>query len=314
MTETAAENRRLDAIIWAITAAIAGAVLVSTLAAGFTIVWQSFAAPGLAAAIFMAAQRFYETRRPDPRLAAALGCTAQLLAFAAVGAPLSYIAASANLPLQDHWFDAADRAAGLDWSALLAWMNAHPGLHPFFREVYRSLMPQTVVVVLALALAGRFTWLRVFMLTFILATLATIALSALVPAQGIWGFHGLQSSDYPNITPDTRSLHLAVFHGLRDGSFRLLMAAGSEGIITFPSLHAALAVILAAGFWPLRWLRWPGLILNGAMLISIPVDGGHYFSDIAAGLAMAGIALWSAMSIADRARCTAQAAMAIVGK
>ena len=35
-----------------------------------------------------------------------------------------------------------------------------------------------------------------------------------------------------------------VFYGLRDGSYRMLVAIGSEGIISFPSLHAALAMIL----------------------------------------------------------------------
>ena len=39
-----------------------------------------------------------------------------------------------------------------------------------------------------------------------------------------------------------------VFLGLRDGTVRMLAAAGAEGIITFPSLHAALAVILIAAF------------------------------------------------------------------
>lgn len=62
-----------------------------------------------------------------------------------------YIAASFDLPLRDAWFDAADRALGLDWSALLNWMDAHANLHPLFRLIYLSLLPQTVIVVLALA-------------------------------------------------------------------------------------------------------------------------------------------------------------------
>jgi hypothetical protein len=37
-----------------------------------------------------------------------------------------------------------------------------------------------------------------------------------------------------------------VFLGLRDGGYRLLRGLGPEGIITFPSLHAALAVIIVA--------------------------------------------------------------------
>ena len=47
-----------------------------------------------------------------------------------------------------------------------------------------------------------------------------------------------------------------VFYGLRDGTFRFLVAVGAEGIITFPSLHAALAVIVIAAIWPVAVLRW----------------------------------------------------------
>ena len=34
-------------------------------------------------------------------------------------------------------------------------------------------------------------------------------------------------------------------------------------------------------------LRWIGAAINTLMLVSIPVDGGHYFIDVLAGLAIA---------------------------
>lgn len=297
----AAGLRRLDGIIWTIIAATGGLVLACTLLSSFHLVWSSFLAPVAATAAFLAGQRFYLTWRPDPRLATALGSTAQLIAFAAVGAPLSYVGASLNLPLQDHWFDMADRALGLDWSALLAWMDAHATLHPVFRMIYLSLMPQTLVVVLALAFAGRLAWLRVFMLAFFIAALVTIAIAAVVPAEGIWGFYKLHAAAYPDINPATQESHLPIFNGLRNGSFRLLMARGSDGIIAFPSLHAALAIIMIAGLWPLPVLRWIGLALNIVMLVSIPVDGGHYFIDVLAGLVIAWLSLAAAKAIVERA-------------
>jgi hypothetical protein len=294
----AAGLRRLDGIIWAIIVALAVIMLFAPLASNFQLVGRSFAMAGGATALCLAGYWLYQTRRPDPRLASALGGTAQIVAFAAVGAPFSYIAASLDLPLRDAWFDSADRAHGLDWTALLNWMDAHASLHPLFSIIYLSLLPQTVIVVLALALAGRLAWMRVFVLAFMIAAIVTIVIAALVPAQGVWGFYKLSPAAYPDIVPATQEYHLPIFLGLRDGSFRELMAMGSQGIVTFPSLHAALALILTVGLWPIPVLRWIGAAINTLMLVSIPVDGGHYFIDVPAGLAIAVLALMAARRIA----------------
>jgi membrane-associated phospholipid phosphatase len=290
-------RRGLDRVVWALVAATAGAVLLAAGLTDFTLVPESFALPAAVAALAAVGGRFYTVRRPEPRLAAACAGTAQILAFTAVAAPLSYVAASAGLPLQDSVFQAADRAIGLDWVALYRWMDANPSLHPAFAIGYVSLMPQAAALVVVLALAGRLGTLRLFLASFTLAALATIAVSALVPAAGAWPVQGAGAIANPAIEPVTRTLHLAHFEGLRDGSFRLLMAAGSEGIITFPSLHAAAAVLLAAGWWAVPYARFPGLVLNGLMLASTPIDGGHYFIDVAAGVLLAAAALAAAAAL-----------------
>lgn len=290
----AAGIRRLDGIIWAIIVALAVTILMAPLASNFQLMGRSFLMAGGATALS-------QTHRPDPRLASALGGTAQIVAFAAVGAPFSYVAASFDLPLRDAWFDAADRALGLDWSALLNWMDAHANLHPLFRVIYLSLLPQTVIVVLALALAGRLAWMRVFVLAFMISAIVTIVIAALVPAQGVWGFHKLTPAAYPDIVPATQEFHLPIFLGLRDGSFRQLMGMGSQGIVTFPSLHAALALILTVGMWPIPVLRWIATAINTLMLVSIPIDGGHYFIDVPAGLAIALLSIMAARRIAAHA-------------
>jgi hypothetical protein len=292
MAGSAADLGRADRIIWGLIAAVAVLVLTGAAAFGFTLVWPSFLAPGITAVLLLAGQWLYQTRRPDPRLASALGTTAQIMVFSAVGAPLSYLAASFNFPLNDHWFEAADRALGLDWFVLLAWLKAHATASFLLHLVYLSLMPQTLVVVLALAMAGRFAELRIFVLAFLAAALATIALSAFWPAEGVWLLHGLKADSGVQLPASATSW--PVFLGLRDGTFRMLVATGAEGIITFPSLHSALAVLLAAALWPLPVLRWIGIVLNTAMLVSIPVEGAHYYIDMFAGIAIACLSLYAA--------------------
>ena len=290
----------LDRLIWAVIVLVAAFVVTALLLSNFHLAWQTFAAPALACSTLLAGGWFYSRWRADARLASGLFSTAQLIAFAAVAAPLSYIAASANLPLCDAALDTMDRALGFDWKALLAWMNTAPILYRVLRPIYLSLTLQMTTVVLCLAFSGRHLWLRTYTLAFLCAALVCIAISAALPAAGAWPHYGPTAS-HSGILP-TVSTSWPVFYGLRDGSFRVLVAIGSEGIITFPSLHAALAVLVTAALWPVRYLRWAAVILNTAMLIATPIDGSHYFSDVLAGVALAALSLLIAQTVAARVR------------
>ncbi len=47
--------------------------------------------------------------------------------------------------------------------------------------------------------------------------------------------------------------------------------------------------------WPVRYIGWISVLLNLAMIAATPVDGSHYFSDVAAGLTIATLS-WIAVS------------------
>lgn len=290
---------RLNRLIWISIAAVAAFVAGACALGPFELAWASFARAAAAGAGLALSGRYYRTRRQEPGLALALTSTAQMIAFALVAAPLSYIAASPSLPLWDDTFAAWDRWLGFDWMALLAAMNAHPVLHRLCALAYASFPIQVTTIILVLAWAGQSARLQTFLLAFIATTLVTIAGSAVVPAQGVWGHLGLSQADYPAISPITQTLHLPIFHGLRDGSLRILSGSEAEGIITFPSLHAALGLLFILAMWRVRYLRWAALVVNLLMIAATPIDGGHYFSDVIAGLAIAA-ACWACIARAIR--------------
>ncbi len=95
-----------------------------------------------------------------------------------------------------------------------------------------------------------------------------------------------------NLQPAASASAWPLMASLRDGTVRTLMAAGADGVITFPSLHTALAVLFAAAFWPVPWLRWIAIVLNSLMMVSIPVEGSHYLVDMLSGGAVAAVAWW----------------------
>jgi membrane-associated phospholipid phosphatase len=159
-------------------------------------------------------------------------------------------------------------------------------------------MFQMAVALLCLAYAGLLLRLRTYLLSIIFASFIAIAISAVLPAASAWPYYAPTVANSPHITPALNNSWLVVLCGLRDGSFRTLMALGSEGIISFPSMHAACAVILIITLWPIAILRWVMLALNLAMLVATLIDGSHYFTDVLGGVALGVVCFYVANAIA----------------
>lgn len=292
--------QRLDALIWRCIAVYAAVVLAAG-ALSFELAVSSFIKPITAAVALSLAAAYYNTRRNDPKLASALSAPAQLITFSAFAAPMSYLAASAALPAYDEAFASVDRAMGLDWPALSHWMKRHPLIDRVLAGAYASLTVQMAVVGIALAFAGQLLRLRIFVIAFAIAATVTIFLSGLVPAEGVGKIYGLHSVDRPPpVAFELLKPEFQVLSELRSGQLRELRASGAEGIISFPSLHAALAVLLALAVWRVPVVGWLGLGLNVLMLASVPIQGSHYFIDMIAG-SLLGLASWAwARAIAQK--------------
>jgi len=78
-----------------------------------------------------------------------------------------------------------------------------------------------------------------------------------------------------------------VFLRLRDGTVHTVTGLNAEGIITFPSLHAALGVLFPTALWRTQVVRWLAFVLNGLMLVATPAYGSHYVVDVIAGVIVA---------------------------
>ena len=304
MTASSAGLRRLDALTWLGIGAMTAVVLVCSAFGGFTVVLASYRLPTLVWLSLMTGAWYFRNHRKDQNLVGALETTAQVIAFAAVGAPLSYLAASVALPLQDATLDMLDRALGFDWDGMLAFLQQRPVLAAGMRTVYQSLGLQIIAIILVLGFTGRHATLRTFVLAFFFTALTTIAVSALLPAEGPWLHHGLQADE--NAMPASHT-SWPVFLGVRGGVVRALTGTGSEGIITFPSLHAAMAVVLAATFWDVPVVRWFAVALNMLMLVATPIDGSHYLVDVLAGIAIAVPCLMAARALVRRVTASAPA-------
>lgn len=245
----------------------------------------------LLSAVLLGAAQIYATVRPDPRLAAMLFGTGFLCLFSLEASILNYLLLPHTGPRIDALLAAIDRALGFNWPRAMGFMARHPVLNGAALFAYSSMLPQ--VALLAILLGSRQPQ-RVysFCLALSLAALVCVAVWCFAPSFGAF-------SVYP---PPPSSMVLALdsayardlVHLLRDGP-GLISPHDARGLIGFPSYHAALALLVAWYAWPLRFLRWPAIALNIAVLAATPVQGGHHLVDVLGAVPVTAFALFAAM-------------------
>jgi hypothetical protein len=289
-----------EALAWVILAMLTAMTLAGLSAAHISVVWMGIVGPALGATILTLIAHFYRSVRPEPRIAATCIALAQLVVFTAATGPLSYLVATADLPLQDGRLAAIDAAMGLDWKAYLALVNASPAFARAFGVTYGTLMPQLAVVLLMLGLGGQHRQLRTLVWAAGISGVVTVAISAAWPAIGCYTHYAVPRSAYNHFVPSGGLSYVPDLTGLRDGSLRHIDLRILEGIISFPSFHAALGALYLWGFWQNRWARWPGLLFEGSMIVGTPIMGGHYFADVIAGIAVAALSIVVASHIIER--------------
>lgn len=201
-------------------------------------------------------------------------------------------------PLQDGLLAAIDRRLGFDWPVMLAWFDARPRLAALARVFYNLYDVQVAAVPFCLVLAGLYYRLHVFFLAFSLALILVHLGVYFMPALAAYHFHGLDASMHPHVTLDYGSRHVPEVLGMRDGSITDL-ARPQFGIVTFPSFHAAFAVLAAWALWGIPLLRCPALAINILMIASTPLHGSHYLTDLLGG----GVAALLSIVAADRMLC-----------
>jgi membrane-associated phospholipid phosphatase len=232
--------------------------------------------------------------RADPKLVFSLGTIGQVIIICAIVGPLSYVACKIGFPLQDQALLAIDRALGLDPEPIARFVNAHPWLADVLSRGYGLIKWPLLGIPIVLALTGRYLRLQLFMLAMSLALGITIAISALVPAIGT--YYGLQlpAAELPDINTAAYAGQLRDILALRDGSLHRLHLFTLSGIVSFPSFHAASAVLYMWALWPVRRIGGIAAALNLLMIAATPVIGAHYIIDVAGGIALAAASIWAA--------------------
>lgn len=224
------------------------------------------------------------------RLIDALEQAAMFSLLSMIGALGSYCVVAGTVGYTDDTLAAMDGALGFDWIAQYRFLAAHRLIAALAKIAYVSIFVTPIMVMFGLGLSGKVERGRQFLMAFSIALMVTLIIFHFFPAQAALAHHLGDRVDY---VPAVTTRHIAVIEAARAGTLPPVDPTQLAGIITFPSFHAVAAILFVWAAWPIRAIRWPFALLNGAMLLATPIQGAHYLVDIIGGAAVALLALTS---------------------
>lgn len=272
-----------DAMSWMLIGGLAASCMLLGHAMGFGVPLGRAVLPGIGLAVLIAA-RAIGRRRGNVRLEAGASAFLQMTLFTILGVVFTYLLAARAGPLWDAELAAADARLGLVWPTIFAAADHLPASILLIGGIaYHSLVLQMVACIVLLASADRLDRLRTMVAAAILSGTVTVIVSGIVPAVG----NLFDPHHYRTLWPSVAWLDRDLVLRLRGGTMRQVDLSHMTGIVSFPSYHATLPVILLWGLRPFPRLRLAAMVWAGLTIAATPLFGGHYGVDVLAGLLLA---------------------------
>ncbi|MEP6609791.1 MAG: phosphatase PAP2 family protein [Burkholderiaceae bacterium] len=235
----------------------------------------------------------YGSIRRNAQLADMALWGALVAAFTFAAAIFTYLMATLGFSFVDSELARVDAGLGFSWPAWFQFVNSHSLLKGLFAVVYAILLPECVASIVYFAHRGRSERNGEFLWGALISILITGTISGIVPAAGAFVHFGV-----PGPAEATYLPHLLA---LREGTASSFSMNEIQGIITMPSYHTVLAILIIYAYRGCGRLFAVALALNGVMLLSLPSEGGHYLIDVIAGGAIAAVTI-AIVSAAARTR------------
>ncbi|MEP7008343.1 MAG: phosphatase PAP2 family protein [Sphingomonas bacterium] len=208
--------------------------------------------------------------------------------IALIGATATYPLSAGSHGFVDPALQQVDALLRFNWIAWYDVVAAHRSLQLLGTAAYQSIFVSPAILLGYFAWTGHRASARGFIAAFWLAAVMSLALFPFLPAEGPLAF--LWRGPIPYM-PESALYQMSLIPELRRHDISHVDLGALRGLVSAPSFHTASAILYVATAWPFRRLRWPLLVINVAMLLSIPVEGTHYLTDMIAGALVAIAAL-----------------------
>jgi hypothetical protein len=215
-----------------------------------------------------------------------------LILFGCVGFVFSYLAIESGWAVRDDWFVSIDNALGFDWRTYTLFVLQNDLLRPASFVVY-ILTPVLVgFAVVRYCQRGDFDRASEIVAAVIVGGVICVVISGIAPSVGGAGFFPADSSFYQGYPVVFDSSYKVTFFQLREREGMDVFLLHPAALIAFPSYHACLALLVILVFWGEGSLGWLIVALSVGSMFSLPVQGGHYLSDVLGGLLTGAVAFW----------------------
>ncbi|MBA5723790.1 phosphatase PAP2 family protein [Candidatus Liberibacter sp.] len=196
-----------------------------------------------------------------------------------------YMAGRFNMPLIDDRLSAIDQAMGFSGKNFLYFLDSYPFLEKIFFNAYQSFMPQILGWLIILICLGHIGRAYAAITAYGVLCLIASIISIFLPASGLFVHYEIQANSFQNINTYFGIYHLDDFNALRNDPDFFFSFSQTKGIISFPSVHASVAIWSIWTSWAVKPLRFFSVVGNVLMMISAITHGGHYLIDVVAGIA-----------------------------
>lgn len=222
-----------------------------------------------------------------------------MIVLSVIGGVASYEIAADTSGFSDALLAGSDGYLHFDWLALYGMVVRHPLLQQIGAAAYGSIYLSPWLMLTWMAWHGHRPAAHRFLLTFWLAAMLTLALFPLLPARGALQFLWHRPIAYMPTAAFDQGTIIPV---LRAHAIHAIDLGAVRGVVCAPSFHTVCAVVFMATAWPFAALRRIIVPLNLAMMLSTPVEGTHYLTDMLIGAIVAAVAILAVRTLTREPR------------
>jgi hypothetical protein len=179
-----------------------------------------------------------------------------------------------RMPLHDVQFAQIDAMLGFHWAPWFRFLAAHHLLKLLLAVAYETMLPLIIGSILFFAHTRRADRNRELLSIAMLSLIVTALISGIFPAIG------------PYIAGHQPAFMLTLL-AVRAGALTTFALDNLQGIVTMPSFHTVIAIVLIYVHRPPVRSFAVVVVVCGLMLLAVPWGGNHYLFDMIAGAAVA---------------------------